>query len=127
MVRKKYGQTFGRKSYPCHRQQLRFVTGGSSGIGRATALTFAREGAKVVIADVGTAGGEETVQLIKTAGGEAVFVKTDVTQASQVQATIDTYGQLECAFNKAEIPHMLKRRWRLRRPIGKPTADSRAQ
>ncbi len=111
--------------------KVTLVTGGSSGIGRATALTFAREGAKVVITDVGTAGGEETVQLIKAAGGEAVFVKTDVTQASQVQAmvqaTIDTYGWLECAFNKAEIPHMLKRRWRLRRPIGKPTADSRAQ
>ena len=97
--------------------KVTLVTGGSSGIGRATA--------------VGTAGGEETVQLIKAAGGEAVFVKTDVTQASQVQAmvqaTIDTYGRRESAFNKAEIPHMLKRRWRLRRPIGKPTADSRAQ
>ena len=87
--------------------KVTLVTGGSSGIGRATALTFAREGAKVVIADVGTAGGEETVQLIKAAGGEAIFVKTDVTQASQVQAmvqaTIDTYGRLECAFNNAGV------------------------
>jgi NAD(P)-dependent dehydrogenase (short-subunit alcohol dehydrogenase family) len=53
------------------------VTGGSSGIGRATALIFAREGAKVVVADVNVEGSEETVRLIQAAGGEAVFVKTD--------------------------------------------------
>jgi NAD(P)-dependent dehydrogenase (short-subunit alcohol dehydrogenase family) len=55
--------------------KVALVTGGSSGIGRATAQIFAREGAKVVVADVVVAGGEETVQLIKAAGGEAIFVK----------------------------------------------------
>ena len=58
--------------------KIALVTGGSSGIGRATALIFAREGAKVVVADVAVEGGEETVRLIQAAGGEAIFVKTDV-------------------------------------------------
>lgn len=83
------------------------VTGGGSGIGRATALVFAREGAKVVIADVVVSGGEETVRLIKAAGGEAVFVKADVSKAADVEAlikqTVDTYGRLDCAFNNAGI------------------------
>jgi len=83
------------------------VTGGGSGIGRATALTFAREGAKVVVADVIVAGGEETVRMIKAAGGEAVFVKTEVTQAAEVEAmvkkAVETYGRLDCAFNNAGI------------------------
>ncbi len=56
------------------------VTGGSSGIGRATAQIFAREGAKVVVADVGVEGGAETVRLITGSGGEATFVQTDVGQ-----------------------------------------------
>jgi NAD(P)-dependent dehydrogenase (short-subunit alcohol dehydrogenase family) len=60
--------------------KIALVTGGSSGIGRATAHIFAREGAKVVVADVVVEGGEETVRLIKAAGGEAIFVKTDVSQ-----------------------------------------------
>ncbi len=64
------------------------VTGGSSGIGRATALAFAREGAKVVIADVNVQGGEETVKRIKEKGGNAIFVKTDVSNASEVEALI---------------------------------------
>src|SRR5712692_10248080 len=83
------------------------VTGGGSGIGRATALTFAREGAKVVVADVVVEGGEETVRLIKAAGGDAVFVKTDVSQAAEVEAlvrqTVATYGRLDCAVNTAGI------------------------
>jgi NAD(P)-dependent dehydrogenase (short-subunit alcohol dehydrogenase family) len=57
--------------------KIALVTGGSSGIGRATALIFAREGAKEVEADVNVEGSEETVRLIQAAGGEAVFVKTD--------------------------------------------------
>lgn len=83
------------------------VTGGGSGIGRATAAAFAREGAKVVVADVVEDIGNETVQIIKQAGGEAFFVKTDVTQPIEVEAmvkkAVDTYGRLDCAFNNAGI------------------------
>ncbi len=83
------------------------VTGASSGIGRATALVFAREGAKVVVADVVVAGGEETVRLIKTVGGEAIFVKADVSKAAEVEAMVNTavaaYGRLDCAHNNAGI------------------------
>ncbi|HJY83240.1 MAG TPA: SDR family NAD(P)-dependent oxidoreductase, partial [Candidatus Binatia bacterium] len=64
--------------------KVALVTGASSGIGRASALAFAREGAKVVVADVSVEGGEETVRLIQQNGGEAVFVKTDVAQAGEV-------------------------------------------
>jgi NAD(P)-dependent dehydrogenase (short-subunit alcohol dehydrogenase family) len=88
------------------------VTGGSSGIGRATAQIFAREGAKVVVADVGVEGGEETVRLINTAGGEAVFVKTDVSQPTDVEVmvkkAVDTYGRLDCAFNNAGIEGVIQ-------------------
>ena len=87
--------------------KIAVVTGGGSGIGRATALTFAREGAKVVVADVLVDGGEETVRLIRAAGGEAVLVKTDVSQAAEVEAlvtqTVATYGRLDCAVNNAGI------------------------
>ena len=83
------------------------VTGGSSGIGRAISLAFAREGAKVVIADIGIEGGEETVRIIRDSGGEAIFVKTDVTVASQVEALVNTavhtYGRLDFAANNAGI------------------------
>jgi NAD(P)-dependent dehydrogenase (short-subunit alcohol dehydrogenase family) len=83
------------------------VTGGSSGIGRAAALAFAREGAKVVVSDVVVKGGEETVQMIKAAGGQAIFVKTDVSKADEVETlinqTVATYGRLDCAFNNAGI------------------------
>lgn len=87
--------------------KVALVTGSSSGIGRASALTFAREGAKVVVSDVIVEGGEETVQLIKNAGGEAVFVKADVSQAADVEALItkavEAYGRLDCAHNNAGI------------------------
>ncbi|MCS6925445.1 MAG: SDR family oxidoreductase [Candidatus Binatia bacterium] len=92
--------------------KIALVTGGSSGIGRATAQIFAREGAKVVVADVSTAGGEETVQLIKAAGGEAIFVHTDVSSPAAVEAmvkrTVETYGRLDCAFNNAGIEGTLQ-------------------
>jgi len=85
--------------------KVALVTGGSSGIGRATALTFAREGAKVVIADVDADGGDQTVEMIKSAGGEVAFVKTDVSQSDEVEAivrrTVALYGKLDCAFNNA--------------------------
>jgi NAD(P)-dependent dehydrogenase (short-subunit alcohol dehydrogenase family) len=85
--------------------KVALVTGGSTGIGRAAALAMAQEGARVVIANRGVAGGEETVRLITTAGGEAAFIQTDVSQTAQVEALITravaTYGRLDCAFNNA--------------------------
>ena len=83
------------------------VTGGSSGIGRATALAMATEGTKVAVADVNVQGGNETVRLIEEAGGEALFVKTDVSDAEDVKALVDntmhTFGRLDWAFNNAGV------------------------
>jgi NAD(P)-dependent dehydrogenase (short-subunit alcohol dehydrogenase family) len=85
--------------------RVAIVTGGNSGIGRATALAFARNGAKVVIAARREAEGEATVQIIKQQSGDACFVQTDVSQADQVaamvQKTIAVYGRLDVAFNNA--------------------------
>jgi NAD(P)-dependent dehydrogenase (short-subunit alcohol dehydrogenase family) len=87
--------------------KVALVTGGASGIGRATALTFAREGAKLVVADMNADGGQQTVHMITENGGEAIFVRTDVSQAVEVQAliskTVETYGRLDCAHNNAGI------------------------
>ena len=87
--------------------QVALVTGGSGGIGRATALEFAHQGARVVVSDLLAEAGQETVRLIGAAGGQATFIKTDVTQAAQVEAligqTVETYGRLDCAFNNAGI------------------------
>jgi len=87
--------------------KIALVTGGSSGIGRAAALLFAREGAKVVIADVLEEGSEETVQMVKKSGGEATFFNTDVSKSNEVEAlirkTVESYGRLDCAFNNAGI------------------------
>jgi NAD(P)-dependent dehydrogenase (short-subunit alcohol dehydrogenase family) len=85
--------------------KVALVTGGSSGIGRAAALKFSSEGAKVVIADINVPGGEETVALIKQTGGEAVFCRADVSQeedaAAMVATAVKSYGRLDCAFNNA--------------------------
>jgi NAD(P)-dependent dehydrogenase (short-subunit alcohol dehydrogenase family) len=87
--------------------KVTLVTGGASGIGRATALAFAREGAKLIIADMHEEGGQQTAHLITENGGEAMFVQTDVTQATAVEALISTavdrYGKLDCAHNNAGI------------------------
>lgn len=81
------------------------VTGGSSGIGRASALAFAKSGAKVVVANRRLEAGQETVSMIRQNGGEATFVKTDVSKASDVEelvkAAVQTYGRLDCALNNA--------------------------
>lgn len=83
------------------------VTGAASGIGRATAMAYAREGARVVVSDVSAAGGEETALLIQAAGGQAIFVRTDVSSPAEcqamVQAALDTYGRLDYACNNAGI------------------------
>jgi NAD(P)-dependent dehydrogenase (short-subunit alcohol dehydrogenase family) len=83
------------------------VTGAASGIGRATALAFAREGARVVLADVDEEGGDGAAAAITAAGGEARFVRIDVTQegdvAALVQEAISAFGRLDCAVNNAGI------------------------
>ena len=87
--------------------KVSLITGGGSGIGKASALAFAREGSKVVVADVNVDGGDETVRLIQDTGGEATFVRADVSNASDVSAMVDhavqTYNRLDCAFNNAGV------------------------
>jgi NAD(P)-dependent dehydrogenase (short-subunit alcohol dehydrogenase family) len=87
--------------------KVALVTGGASGIGRATALIFAREGATLVIADMHEEGGQQTVHMIRENGGDATFVQVDVSRAIEVEAmvsaTVETYGRLDCAHNNAGI------------------------
>lgn len=83
------------------------VTGAAAGIGRATALAFAAEGARVVVSDINETGGQETVDLVKKAGGTAHFVAADVSKPGDVNRliheTIATYDTLDCAVNNAGI------------------------
>ena len=87
--------------------RVALVTGGASGIGQATVELFAREGAKVAIADVQVDAGLETVERVKEAGGEAVFLECDVTKAADVERFVEgcvaQFGRLDCAFNNAGI------------------------
>jgi NAD(P)-dependent dehydrogenase (short-subunit alcohol dehydrogenase family) len=88
-------------------EKVALITGAGSGIGRATARVFAREGSKLVLTDVVEAGGQETLKMVKEAGAEAIFVKADVSKSGDVDnmlaQTLQTFGRLDCAFNNAGI------------------------
>jgi len=87
--------------------KVAIITGAGSGIGRATAMLFAKEGAKVVVVDWAAEGGKKTVKMVQDAGGEATFVKTDVSKAAEVREmikkTVDKYGKLDVLINDAAI------------------------
>src|SRR5437762_14259067 len=84
--------------------KVALITGAGNGIGRATALAFAKSGAKVVVVDRDSAAGEATAGIIRQQGGEARFVAADVTKSAEVQnyvkAALDTHGAIDCFFNK---------------------------
>lgn len=92
--------------------KVAFVTGAGSGIGRATALAFAREGARVVAADVSEPSARETARLIEALGGQALAVACDITRGEEVQAaldaTIEAFGRLDFAFNNAGVEQPVK-------------------
>lgn len=89
------------------KNKVALVTGASSGIGRAIALAWAREGARVVVSDVNVPGGEETAALVRAAGADVLFVATDVGYAADCEAlvhrTVDRFGRLDVACNNAGI------------------------
>jgi NAD(P)-dependent dehydrogenase (short-subunit alcohol dehydrogenase family) len=92
--------------------KVAFVTGATTGIGRATALAFGREGASVVVADVATDGNRETARMIEEAGGQALAVACDVTRGEDIeaalQAAVERFGRLDIAFNNAGIEQPVK-------------------
>ena len=87
--------------------KVALVTGAARGLGRVTALAFAREGARVIVADIDEAGGEETLRLGRAASGDGLFVRTDVRVEAEVEAmvskTVEAYGRLDCAVNNAGV------------------------
>src|SRR5437660_7429180 len=87
--------------------KIALVTGAGRGIGRGTALLFAREGARLVVADLSADGVKETAELVTKAGGEATAVVADISKTADVSAmmavTLEAYGRLDCAFNNAGI------------------------
>ena len=89
------------------KDNVALITGGSSGIGRAVALAWAREGAKVVVSDVDRGGGEETVEQVRTAGGEAIFIAADVGKPEECEAlvrgAVEKFGRLDIACSNAGI------------------------
>jgi NAD(P)-dependent dehydrogenase (short-subunit alcohol dehydrogenase family) len=88
-------------------KKVALITGAGSGIGQATSKVFAREGARLVLADVVEAGGQATLRMVKDSGAEAIFIKTDVSKSAEVEAAVakavETFGRLDCAFNNAGI------------------------
>jgi 3-oxoacyl-[acyl-carrier protein] reductase len=88
--------------------KVALITGAGSGFGRETALTFAREGAAVAIADLDEAGGSDAASQIAQAGGRAIFIRTDVARPAEVQAmveeTVKSFGKLDILFNNAGVP-----------------------
>lgn len=87
--------------------KVTIITGGTSGIGRETAVLFARNGAKVVVAGRRRNEGEETMKQVRAAGGDGLFMQTDVSKSADVQAlikkTVEKFGRIDCAFNNAGI------------------------
>ena len=91
------------------KDKVAIITGGSSGIGRATCLLFAQEGAKVAIVDINDAGGAETLAAIEAQGGEAIYIHADQSKAADCQQMIETaestFGKIDILFNNAGISH----------------------
>lgn len=87
--------------------KVALITGAGSGIGRASAILFSKEGAKIAVADIDEKGGRQTVEAINNEGGEAIFIKTDVTSGSDVESmiknTVEKYEKLDILFNNAGI------------------------
>jgi len=92
--------------------RVAFVTGATSGIGRATALAFAREGASVVVGDIATEGNCETARVIEQAGGRSLAVTCDVTRGEDIkaalQSAVERFGRLDIAFNNAGVEQPIK-------------------